>query len=86
MTDNTTKRVPHFETDEEAAEFWETHCLTDYLDEAEEVDPDLFRDARLVRVEADGTRTPFTPRPTSAPTPKTPRRKPTTHPMPTKAG
>jgi predicted DNA binding CopG/RHH family protein len=27
------KTIPHFSSDEEAAEFWDTHSVTDYLDE-----------------------------------------------------
>jgi len=29
------KTIPHFRSDEEAAEFWDTHSVTDYLDELE---------------------------------------------------
>ena len=32
------RRIPNFKTDEEVAEFWETHDFTDYLDDTEEVD------------------------------------------------
>ncbi len=32
------KRVPHFKNSEEAANFWDTHSLTDYIHEFEEVD------------------------------------------------
>jgi predicted DNA binding CopG/RHH family protein len=32
------KKLPNFKTSEEAAEFWDTHSLTDYLHELEEVD------------------------------------------------
>ena len=32
------KKLPHFKTSEEAAKFWGTHSLTDYLHELEEVD------------------------------------------------
>ncbi len=29
------KTIPHFEDDEEAAEFWDTHSIVDYLDDME---------------------------------------------------
>ena len=32
------KRLPHFKTAEEEAEFWDTHSLTDYWHEFERVD------------------------------------------------
>lgn len=31
-------KIPDFKTEEEEAEFWDTHSITDYLDELEEVD------------------------------------------------
>lgn len=31
-------KLPNFSTLEEEAEFWETHSLTDYIDELEDVD------------------------------------------------
>ena len=31
-------KLPNFRTIEEEADFWETHSLTDYLDELEDVD------------------------------------------------
>ncbi len=31
------KPVPDFKTDEEAREFWDTHCSADYWDDMEEV-------------------------------------------------
>ena len=33
-----TARIPKFETRQEEAEFWDTHDLTDYLDELEDVE------------------------------------------------
>ena len=35
------KKLPKFKTEEEEANFWDTHSFTDYLDEFEEVD-DVF--------------------------------------------
>lgn len=32
------RKLPHFKTREEEAKFWDTHSLTDYLDELEPVD------------------------------------------------
>lgn len=32
------KKLPHFKSSEEAATFWDTHSLKDYLHEFEEVD------------------------------------------------
>lgn len=32
------KKIPKFKTEEEEARFWETHSLTDYVDELEEVE------------------------------------------------
>lgn len=34
----TKSRIPKFKTDQEAAEFWDTHSVLDYLDEFEVVD------------------------------------------------
>ena len=31
-------RLPHFKTREEEAQFWDTHAMTDYLDELEPAD------------------------------------------------
>jgi len=31
-------KLPHFKTREEEAKFWDTHSMTDYLDELEPVD------------------------------------------------
>jgi len=36
------KRIPHFETDEEAAEFWDTHSFADYIDDTEPADDVVF--------------------------------------------
>ena len=44
------KRIPHFETDEEAAEFWDTHSLTDYLHELEPVENVEFGRIRMKQV------------------------------------
>ena len=33
MTDMAKKRIPRFSTDDEAAEFWETHDFADYVDD-----------------------------------------------------
>ena len=32
------KKIPHFESDEEAAELWDTHSLADYIDDTEPAD------------------------------------------------
>jgi predicted DNA binding CopG/RHH family protein len=44
------KHIPHFETDEEAAEFWDTHSLTDYLHELEPVENVTFGPIRMKQV------------------------------------
>ena len=44
------KRIPHFETDEEAAEFWDTHSVADYLDELEPVQDVTFGRIRMKQV------------------------------------
>jgi len=31
-------KIPEFKTEEEEAQFWETHSLADYMDELEEVE------------------------------------------------
>jgi predicted DNA binding CopG/RHH family protein len=36
------KSIPKFKSDEEAAEFWDTHDLTDYEDELETVEDVVF--------------------------------------------
>ena len=50
--------IPHFETDEEAAEFWDTHSFVDYFDEFEPVPPGMFSEVVLVRERADGAAIP----------------------------
>jgi len=45
------KRIPHFETDEEAAEFWDTHSFADYIDDTEPADDVVF----TVRRPAEGS-------------------------------
>ncbi|MBM3475577.1 MAG: hypothetical protein FJX75_20115 [Armatimonadetes bacterium] len=42
------RRIPDFKTDEEAAEWWDTHDLTDYEDELEPVDNVTFGPLRIV--------------------------------------
>ncbi len=34
----TKQRIPKFETEEEAAEFWDTHSLADYIEDTEVVE------------------------------------------------
>jgi len=36
------KRIPQFKSDEECAQFWETHSIVDYMDEFEEADDIIF--------------------------------------------
>lgn len=36
------RKIPRFKSDREAAEFWESHALTDYLDELEPVSEKIF--------------------------------------------
>lgn len=57
--------IPKFASDEEAAEFWDTHSVADYWDEMEHLDSGLFRNARVVRT----GRAVAPPPPPSAPDP-----------------
>ena len=43
-------KIPQFETEQEEAEFWDTHDATDYLDDTEPVDVE-FVDARPRKVQ-----------------------------------
>lgn len=44
------RKIPHFKSEEEEAEFWATHSVVDYLEETEpehlELDPELQRKIR----------------------------------------
>jgi predicted DNA binding CopG/RHH family protein len=44
---NRESQIPNFQTIEEEAEFWDTHSITDFLDEMEEVTDAKFVRARL---------------------------------------
>jgi predicted DNA binding CopG/RHH family protein len=44
------KKIPHFKSDEEAAEFWDSHSLADYWDELEPADDVSFEGVRIVRL------------------------------------
>ena len=42
--------IPHFKSDEEAAEFWDTHSVADYLDELEPAPDVRFRLQNLKQI------------------------------------
>jgi predicted DNA binding CopG/RHH family protein len=44
------RRIPHFATDEEAAEFWDTHVFTDYWDDMEPADDVRFPHIKLKQI------------------------------------
>jgi hypothetical protein len=61
------KRIPHFKTDEEAAEFWDTHDFAEYWDDTVRVDDVTFgpNPFKLVKEPSPPQRKPPSPRRTS---------------------
>lgn len=53
-------KIPKFKSDKEAAEFWETHNATDYLDELEEVKVEVSPELRRRVVERAELKKPVT--------------------------
>ena len=50
----TSKQIPdHFESYEEAAEFWDTHDSTDFMDSLKEVEVNIQKRHRLKETDSD---------------------------------
>ncbi|MGD0382041.1 MAG: CopG family antitoxin [Thermoguttaceae bacterium] len=45
-----TQKIPQFDSIQEMAQFWDTHDLTDFADEVEEVDENVFERKTAIEV------------------------------------
>lgn len=48
-----TKKIPDFKSIEEAAEYWDTHSIADYIDDTEPVEIEVCLGTRKILLEID---------------------------------